>query len=586
MKSLLPYVSTPEDLRALPAELLPGLAREIRDFLIDKVSANGGHLGSNLGIVELTIALHRVFDSPGDAIVFDTGHQAYVHKILTGRRGAFDELRRRGGLSGYPSRQESAHDHLDSSHASTALAYADGMAKARRLVGGDPRPVVAVVGDGALTGGVAWEALNNLGAAKHHEDNPVIVVLNDNGRSYAATFGACADHLERLRAAAADVTVFEQLGLRYLGPVDGHDIPALERALRAARELREPVVVHCVTVKGRGYEPAEQDLDEHLHAIPVTDPATGQPLKPAATTWTHVFSQHLCLLGERRPDLVAITAAMPGPTGLAAFGRRFPERMFDVGIAEQQAMASAAGMAMSGLHPVVAIYATFLNRAFDQVLMDIALHRLPVTLVLDRAGITGPDGPSHHGMWDLAALSVVPGMRVAAPRDAVRLRELLEEAVAHDGPTALRFPKAPAEAEIAATGRAGDVDVLSSTGQDVLLVAVGPMAEPCLGAAAMLSAAGLGVTVVDPRWVIPVSSDLRELARGSGLVVTVEDGLAASGAGALLRQVCPPGLRVLNLGLPCEFVPQGGRSELLAEAGLTGPGIAHAVREELRAWPL
>ncbi|MEO3874308.1 1-deoxy-D-xylulose-5-phosphate synthase [Nonomuraea sp. B12E4] len=578
MKSLLPYVSTPADLRALPAGLLPGLAREIREFLIDKVSANGGHLGSNLGIVELTIAVHRVFDSPGDAIVFDTGHQAYVHKILTGRRDAFDELRRRGGLSGYPSRQESAHDHMDSSHASTALAYADGMAKARRLAGGDPRPVVAVVGDGALTGGVAWEALNNLGAAKGHGGNPVIVVLNDNGRSYAPTFGACADHLERLRTTPG-VTVFEQFGLRYLGPVDGHDIPELERALRVARELREPVVVHCVTGKGRGYEPAEQDLDEHLHAIPITDPATGQPLKPAAATWTHVFSQHLCVLGERRPDLVAITAAMPGPTGLAAFGRRFPERMFDVGIAEQQAMASAAGMAMSGLHPVVAIYATFLNRAFDQVLMDIALHRLPVTLVLDRAGITGPDGPSHHGMWDLATLSIVPGMRVAAPRDAVRLRELLEEAVTHDGPTALRFPKASAEGEIPTAGSAGDVDVLSSTGKDVLLVAVGPMAEPCLSAAKMLSAAGIGVTVVDPRWVIPVSADLRELARGSGLVVTVEDGLAASGAGALLRQSCPPGPHVLNLGLPCEFVAQGGRSELLAEAGLTGPDIAHAVRK-------
>ncbi|MEV4169313.1 1-deoxy-D-xylulose-5-phosphate synthase [Nonomuraea sp. NPDC049709] len=582
MKTLLPYVSTPDDLRALPAELLPGLAREIRDFLIDKVSARGGHLGSNLGVVELTIALHRVFDSPDDVIVFDTGHQAYVHKILTGRRDGFDALRCRGGLSGYPCRQESAHDHMDSSHASTALAYADGMAKARRITGGDTRAVVAVVGDGALTGGVAWEALNNLGAARHR---PVIVVLNDNGRSYAPTFGGCAEHLGRLRAAPG-VTVFENLGLRYLGPVDGHDIEALEQVMRTARELREPVVVHCVTRKGRGYEPAEQDLDEHLHAIPVTDPTTGRPRSTGGSTWTHAFSHHLCALGERRHDLVAITAAMPGPTGLAEFGRRFPERMFDVGIAEQQAMASAAGLAMSGLHPVVAIYATFLNRAFDQVLMDIALHRLPVTLVLDRAGITGPDGPSHHGMWDLAALSIVPGMRVAAPRDVVRLSELLEEAVEHDGPTALRFPKAPVEAEIPPAGSIGDVDVLSSSGQDVLLVAVGPMAEPCLSAAAMLSAAGVGVTVVDPRWVIPVSVDLRKAACASRLVVTVEDGIAASGAGALLRQVCEPGRHVLNLGLPCEFVGQGSRSELLAEAGLTGQGIAYAIRKELNRWPL
>ncbi|NUO97942.1 MAG: 1-deoxy-D-xylulose-5-phosphate synthase [Nonomuraea sp.] len=580
MTTLLPYVSTPQDLRALPAELLPGLAREIREFLIDKVSARGGHLGSNLGAVELTIALHRVFDSPGDAIVFDTGHQAYVHKLLTGRRDDFDALRCRGGLSGYPSRHESVHDHVDNSHASTALAYADGMAKARGLTGGAARAVVAVVGDGALTGGLAWEALNNLGAAPRR---PVIVVLNDNGRSYAPTHGGLADHLSRLRT-AADVTVFENLGLHYLGPVDGHDVGALESAMRAARELRAPVVIHCVTRKGHGYHPAERDLDEHLHAIPVTDPATGLPLAPGTTTWTHAFARHLCVLGERRDDLVAITAAMPGPTGLAAFGRRFPGRMFDVGIAEQQALVSAAGMAMSGLHPVVALYATFLGRAFDQVLMDVALHRLPVTLVLDRAGITGPDGPSHHGMWDLAALALVPGMRVAAPRDAPRLCELLEEAVEHDGPTALRFPKAAVEAEIPSAGGAGDVDVLSASGQDVLVVAIGPMAEPCLEAGAMLSAAGVGVTVVDPRWAIPVSADLRKLARAARLVVTVEDGLAASGAGALLRQECGPGRHVVNLGLPREFVAHGSRAGLLAEAGLTGHGIAYTVRRELNRW--
>ncbi|MEV3980476.1 1-deoxy-D-xylulose-5-phosphate synthase [Nonomuraea sp. NPDC049758] len=582
MTTLLPYVSTPQDLRALPAELLPGLAREIRDFLVEKVSARGGHLGSNLGVVELTIALHRVFDSPGDAIVFDTGHQAYVHKILTGRRDSFDALRCRGGLSGYPSREESVHDHVDNSHASTALAYADGLAKARLLTGDAGRAVVAVVGDGALTGGPAWEALNNLGAARHR---PVVVVLNDNGRSYAPTHGGIADHLARLRT-AADVTVFEQLGLRYLGPVDGHDIAALEAALHAAHELRAPVVVHCVTRKGRGYDPAERDHDEHLHAIPATDPATGRPLAAGAATWTDAFARHLCVLGERRDDLVAVTAAMPGPTGLACFGRRFPGRMFDVGIAEQQALASAAGMAMAGLHPVVAVYATFLGRALDQVLMDVALHRLPVTLVLDRAGLTGPDGPSHHGMWDLAALAMVPGMRVAAPRDARRLCELLEEAVEHPGPTALRFPKAAAGPELPRVGRLGDVDVLFAGGPDVLLVAVGPMAGPCLGAAAMLSAAGIGVTVVDPRWVIPVPAGLRGPAGAARLVVTVEDGLAACGAGALLRQECGPRQHIVNLGLPREFVAHGSRAGLLAEAGLTGQGIAHTVRRELDRWPL
>ncbi|WP_219463670.1 1-deoxy-D-xylulose-5-phosphate synthase [Nonomuraea rhizosphaerae] len=584
MTPLLSHVSQPHDLCDLSAAELRVLAGEIREFLVQKVTARGGHLGSNLGIVELTIALHRVFESPRDAIVFDTGHQAYVHKILTGRRAEFDELRRRGGLSGYPARHESVHDHVDSSHASTALSYADGLAKARELRGDHESAVVAVVGDGALTGGVAWEALNNLAADPRR---PVVVVLNDNGRSYAPTVGGCARHLRQLATAShpGRGNLFESLGLRYVGPVDGHDVAAVEAALTTAREMGEPVVVHCLTRKGQGYRPALGDLDEHLHAIPVSDPVTGRPLS-SGVTWTRAFSDQLCALGERRPDLVAITAAMPGPTGLAAFGRRFPGRMFDVGIAEQQALASAAGMAMAGLHPVVAVYATFLNRAVDQVLMDVALHRLPVTLVLDRAGITGPDGASHHGMWDLPLLSIVPGMRVAAPRDAVRLCELLEEACDHRGPTALRFPKAQVGAELPAVGAFGEMDVLSSSGRDVLIVAVGATAGACLDAAALLTGDGLGVTVVDPRWVIPVGDDLAEAARGSALVITVEDGVAVSGVGSLIRQACPPGQHVLNLGLPCDFIPHGGRSELLAEAGLTGLGIASAARRELDRWPL
>ncbi|MEV0584676.1 1-deoxy-D-xylulose-5-phosphate synthase [Nonomuraea sp. NPDC050310] len=569
LSRLLARVSSPEELRALPPDELPALAAEIRTFLVRKVTAGGGHLGSNLGVVELTIALHRVFRSPADTILFDTGHQAYVHKLLTGRRPGFDRLRKRGGLSGYPEPAESEHDLIANSHASTALSYADGLAKARALAGERDRAVVAVVGDGALTGGLAWEALNNLGTAK---DRPVIVVLNDNGRSYAPTHGALADHLATLRGNRLTMTLFENLGFRYLGPVHGHDVAALEGCLRTARELPGPVVVHCVTRKGAGYRPAEQDLEDHLHAVPA----------PGAGTLTRVFADELCELGELHPELVCVTAAMPGPTGLSAFGARFPGRMFDVGIAEQHAVASAAGLALGGLRPVVAVYASFLNRAFDQVLLDVALHRLPVTLVLDRAGLTGPDGPSHHGMWDLALLSAVPGLGVAAPRDARRLRELLREAVALPGPAAVRFPKGSAGPELPALERSGTVDVLYRSGSpDVLLVAVGAMAEACLDAADRLDAGGLGVTVADPRWAMPVSPDLVHLAAGHRLVVTVEDGVVSGGVGAAVAQACSPATLVRTLGLPRAFVEHGTRDELLTAAGLTGPGISRSVRREL-----
>ncbi|MBA2889504.1 1-deoxy-D-xylulose-5-phosphate synthase [Nonomuraea soli] len=567
LSRLLARISSPDDLRALAPEQLPALAAEIRSFLVRKVTASGGHLGSNLGVVELTIALHRVFRSPGDTILFDTGHQAYVHKLLTGRRAGFDKLRKRGGLSGYPEPAESPHDVIGNSHASTALSYADGLAKARQLAGDREHAVVAVVGDGSLTGGMAWEALNNLGTAK---DRPVIVVLNDNGRSYAPTHGAIADHLAALRGDRLSVTVFENLGFRYLGPVHGHDLAALESALRTARQLRGPVVVHCITRKGAGYRPAEQDLEDHLHAVPAA----------GARSLTRVFSEELCALGEQLPDLVCVTAAMPGPTGLSAFGARYPGRMFDVGIAEQHAVASAAGLALGGLRPLVAIYASFLNRAFDQLLLDVALRELPVTIVLDRAGVTGPDGPSHHGMWDLAMLSAVPGLSVAAPRDAVRLRELLRECLSLPGPSVLRFPKGPAGAELAALERSAGLDILWLSGRDVLLVGVGAMAAACVDAAERLTSAGIGVTVADPRWALPVTPGLAELAAEHDLVVTVEDGVVSGGVGAAVIQACAPGARVRTLGLPRTFVEHGTREELLASAGLTGPAIARAVRLE------
>ena len=617
--TLLESVHSPADLKRLDLASVTRLAAEIRTFLVQKVSRTGGHLGPNLGAVELTLAIHRVFDSPRDPVLFDTGHQAYVHKIVTGRAAGFDRLRKRGGLSGYPCRAESEHDWIESSHASAALSYADGLAKAFAHAG-RRRHVVVVVGDGALTGGMCWEALNNIAAGK---DRSVIIVVNDNGRSYSPTIGGFADHLSTLRLqpgyelvlqtgkqalqrtpvvgraiyaglhaakrglkdALAPQVLFEDLGLKYLGPVDGHDVRAMESALRRAKDFGGPVIVHAVTRKGNGYAPAENDAAELMHQVKVMDPETGAPVAPAGTTWTSVFTEELIRLAGERADLVAITAAMPGPTGLAAFAKRFPDRCFDVGIAEQHAVTSAAGLALGGLHPVVALYSTFLNRAFDQVLMDVALLNAPVTITLDRAGITGDDGASHNGMWDLSVLGIVPGIRVAAPRDAGSLREELAEAVAvNDGPTALRFPKGPVIEEVPAVRRIEGVDVLArpaaGDGDDVLLVGVGAFAALAVAAAGRLADQGIGVTVVDPRWVLPVPEVLVRMAARHRLVVSVEDGGRHGGFGwslaAALRDA-EIDVPFRDLGLPQRFLAHGLRDEVLAELGLTAQDIARAV---------
>ncbi|RNL82132.1 1-deoxy-D-xylulose-5-phosphate synthase [Halostreptopolyspora alba] len=597
--SLTEELEVPGDLRATPTECLDDLAARIRAFLVDRVCRTGGHLGSNLGVVELTLALHRVFDSPRDVLLFDTGHQAYVHKILTGRAGDFDSLRQRGGLSGYPSRAESIHDVIENSHASTALSYAEGIATALRHRGRPEGTVVAVIGDGALTGGMAWEALNNIGAGDHGR---LVIVLNDNGRSYAPTVGGLFEHLARLReglhgdrdtsAQPPEATVFEALGLAYSGPIDGHDIIALEAALRAAADRGRPTVVHCSTAKGRGYAPAENDEADHLHGVGVLDPTTGRPVKTPLSTWTSVFGREIADIGAECPDVVCLSAAMVHQVGLGTFAHRFPDRVFDVGIAEQHAVCSAAGLATGGLHPVVCLYATFLNRAVDQVLMDVALRGLPVTFVLDRAGITGPDGPSHHGMWDITLLSVVPGMNVAAPRDATRLRDLLREAIGiDDGPTAIRFPKSAVGPNIDAVARMDGLDLLHRSrglGLDVLLVAAGPMADPCLQAARELEAEGIGATVVDPRWIIPVNPSLVHLAARHESAVCVEDATRTGAMGTMLAQACADSgitTPVRVLGLPRHFIEHGARGELLAEHGVTGPAIAQAARRLLHGSP-
>ncbi|WP_336115395.1 1-deoxy-D-xylulose-5-phosphate synthase [Streptomyces sp. PTD9-10] len=575
----------PADLRDLTTAQVEELAARIRGFLVDKVGRTGGHLGPNLGVVELTLALHRVFDSPRDTLLWDTGHQTYVHKILTGRAGAFDALRRPEGLSGYPSREESAHDVIENSHASTVLSYADGLARAHALRGVTDRSVVAVIGDGALTGGMAWEALNNIAAAPHR---PVVIVLNDNGRSYAPTVGGIAEHLAARRAGDRDPGLpglFENLGLAQLGPVDGHDVEALEEALRRAVALGRPVVVHCVTQKGRGHAPAEQNEADRCHVVRAR-PAAGAARVAPRPSWTSVFEAELADLGERRSDLVALTAAMLEPAGLTTFARRFPERTFDVGIAEQHAVTAAAGLALGGVHPVVAVYATFLNRGFDQLLMDVALHRAPVTFVLDRAGATGDDGPSHNGMWDLSLFQLVPGLRVAAPRDAETLRRALREAVAvDDAPTAVRFPKGAAADPVPALDTVAGLDVLHRSGADpdVLLVSVGPLAPVCLAAAELLRERGVGVTVVDPRWIQPVAPALIDLGLAHRAVVSVEDSGRSGGAGAALAQaLADAGARrpVQVMGLPQRFLAQGRREDVLARAGLTAEGI---LRTALRA---
>jgi 1-deoxy-D-xylulose-5-phosphate synthase len=573
-------IGCPADLRALPPAALPALSGEIRRRLVAEVGRTGGHLGPNLGVVELTIALHRVFDSPRDAIVWDTGHQSYVHKMLTGRSRDLPTLRRAEGLSGYPRRAESEHDLVENSHASTALSYADGLAKAFALQGRQDRVVVAVVGDGALTGGMCWEALNNIGAAPQR---PLIVVLNDNGRSYSPTVGVVGTHLAELRAGNTAGALFETFGLAYLGPVDGHDVGAVEAALRKAQVIQAPVVVHCVTEKGRGYPAAEADDVDRMHTVGPARP----PDKIVRPSWTNVLGDELTAIGWERPDVVAVTAAMLHPTGLYPFARAFPDRVFDVGIAEQHAVTSAAGLAMGGLHPVVCVYATFLNRAFDQVIMDVGLHRLPVTFVLDRAGVTGSDGPSHNGMWDLSLLGIVPGMRIAAARDGDTLRTLLREAVDWSaGPTALRFPKAEVAEPIPAVGTIGDADVLRRDADaEVLIVTVGALAGTTLAAADILARDGVRVTVADPRWVQPIDPELVQQVEHHRITATVEDGGVAGGFGdaftRAVRRAGGPAGRIRSLGLAQEFLPTGARNALLSAQGLGAAGIAGQVREAL-----
>jgi 1-deoxy-D-xylulose-5-phosphate synthase len=616
--SLLESIKGPSDLGALTNEQLKQLSHEIREHLVSSVARTGGHLGPNLGLVEATIAIHRVFDSPKDPIIFDTGHQSYVHKLLTGRQD-FSRLRQKGGISGYPDRGESEHDVVESSHASSSLSWADGIAKSFRLTGQSDRHVVAVIGDGALTGGMAWEALNNI---SDDNDRKLVIVVNDNGRSYAPTIGGLARTLTRIRTArsykwayrfsrqvfskfgllgkilwktargagrglitaATPNGMFPNLDIKYIGPVDGHDIKAMEEALRQAKAYNAPVIVHAITQKGRGFDPAMLNEDDQFHAVGQIDPTTGESLEPkGGPSWTNVFAEEMVSIADEREDIVGITGAMLIPVGLEPFAKKYPNRVFDVGIAEQHAVASAAGMAFGGLHPVVAVYATFINRGFDQVLMDVALHKAGVTFVLDRAGVTGPDGPSHHGMWDLSLLQIVPGIRIAAPRDAERLREELREAVTvNDAPTVLRFPKGVAVASVDAIRRTSDgVDVLlESPAKDVLIVAVGPMATVATDVAALLTAQGIGSTVVDPRWVVPVPGSILELAAAHRLVVTIEDGLKIGGVGTRIRQDLRSAQidTALNeIGLPDQFLAAASRNEILNEVGLDAQSIARDI---------
>jgi len=619
--SVLDRIHNPGDLRELTAAELDQLAQEIRAHLVATVTATGGHLGPNLGVVELTIALHRVFDSPRDRLVFDTGHQAYVHKILTGRRD-LSQLKQRGGVSGYPSRAESEHDIVENSHASTAISWADGIARGFEVQGITGRHAVAVIGDGALTGGMAWEALNNVAGGRHR---PLIIVVNDNARSYAPTIGGLAEHLSALRTSptyeqvlgwgkrnlnergpvgrlafgalhaakvavkdfVAPQTMFSDLGLKYVGPVDGHDRAAVEQALTHAKAFGGTVIVHVITQKGRGYELAEADEADRFHGISAMDPLTGAKLKSSGPSWTSAFAEEMVAVGAQRPDVVGITAAMLIPVGLDRFAAAYPDRVFDVGIAEQHAATAAAGMALTGLHPVVAVYATFLNRAFDQVLMDVALHRAGVTFVLDRAGVTGDDGASHNGMWDMSILQVVPGLRLAAPRDGTRLRAQLRQALdVSDAPTAVRFPKGALPDDIPAVRRIGGVDVLrecSSVPADVLLVSVGAMAQTCLVVADRLAEQGLDTSVVDPGWVKPLDDAIVELAREHRLVAVVEDSGRIGGVAAAVRQQLADAsvdTPVIGFGITQEFLNYGSRAEVLAGCGLQPQDIARRLIEE------
>jgi 1-deoxy-D-xylulose-5-phosphate synthase len=614
--SLLENIHGPRDLDELSETQLVELAAEIRDFLVSEVSKTGGHLGPNLGVVELTMAIHSVFNSPHDAIVFDTGHQSYVHKLLTGRQD-FSHLRELGGLAGYPQRSESVHDIVESSHASSSLSWADGISRAFAMTGQNDRFVVAVVGDGALTGGMTWEALNNIS-----DDNSrrLIIVVNDNGRSYAPTIGGMARFLNTVRTRRSyrnlhvssrnlfahlggparafyrgvrgglhgflsrftnNEALYSNLDIKYIGPVHGHDIQALKQALEQAKNYGAPVIVHAITEKGRGYEPAVHDIADQFHAVGQIDPETGEPVEVASKpSFTSVFSDEILHIAEDNPRIVGITAAMLRPTGLHRFAEKFPNRVFDVGIAEQHAVTSAAGLAFGGLHPVVALYATFINRAFDQVLMDVALHKAGVTFVLDRAGVTGPDGPSHHGMWDLAILQVVPNIRLAAPRDATRLREELREAVSvEDAPTVVRFSRGSVGTEFEATRRTADgVDVLrEAPHKDVLIVTVGLMAELGLQVAERLAAQGIGASVIDPRWVVPVPESVIDMARDHRIVVTIEDGVRVGGIGTRIRQdlrAAGVDTAVTELGLPDEFLPHGSREEILDLVELNPQKIA------------
>jgi 1-deoxy-D-xylulose-5-phosphate synthase len=616
---ILQSINSPTDLKKIPAAQIPALAKDVREFLIDRVSKTGGHLGPNLGVVELTIAIHRVFDSPKDSIVWDTGHQSYVHKMFTGRLDQFNELRKKDGISGYPARGESAHDIVENSHASTALSWADGIARAYEQTGElKDRHVVAVVGDGSLTGGMSWEALNNIASQTHR---PLVIIVNDNGRSYSPTIGGLSTHLASLRTndmyekvldwgketllkspigrpvfealhgmkkgikdVFAPQGLFEDLGLKYIGPVDGHDEDLIENALQVAKRFNGPVMVHVITEKGKGYAPALEDEAEKFHATGIINPSTGKPINASSTTWTSVFSDELVAIGKERKDIVALTAAMLGPTGLDKFAQQFPDRIFDVGIAEQHATTSAAGMAFGGLHPVVAIYATFLNRAFDQLLLDVALHNAGVTFVLDRAGITGDDGASHNGMWDLSILQVVPNLMLSAPRDASTLRELLRESVVvKDKPTVLRFPKGAIAQPVPAMERIEGIDILAKKGEeDVLLVSIGAMANLALDVAQRLSDQGVGVTVIDPRWIKPLPNYLSTFAAKHRLIAVVEDNSKSGGVAAGISQF----LRDKNIytpqrdfGIPEKFLNHGSRAQIMSEIGLTAQDISREIIE-------